>query len=417
MPGPSPPTPRSVGRDATPSTSPTGRRPGSCAWPLPVALAPGERFVLRRGPTLEPRRRRVLDVAPPRGALTPAPDRGADRPPVRGRDGRRTAAEARIELHGADGAVLAGDVATGARNAGLASPWPPRPACSDGPGARSPGRCGASPRSAATMPPAAAAAIVDRLVDDGRLERDGDRVRRAGAPAPAAIDPGLTAAMDRLEAALDLLAPPPLAAAARAAACPPAGIRALERAGRIVVLERGPGLRDVDLPRPRRPRPRHGGRRAADSGRLPRRHRDEPQVRHGDPRGPRPPRRSCGGPRPGTSRARRRRHGDADGWRSHRAGRWAVVAVRARQAGRAARWSAAARPCHRGGAGGGDGHRRGQPAGRDADGPARESAWPTTRARSKVRWWTGGRARRARPRDPRRDRRRRRHAATRPGGP
>lgn len=42
--------------------------------------------------------------------------------------------------------------------------------------------------------------------------------------------------MARLEAALATTAPPPLGEAARAAACPPAGIRALERAGRIVVL-------------------------------------------------------------------------------------------------------------------------------------------------------------------------------------
>ena len=43
--------------------------------------------------------------------------------------------------------------------------------------------------------------------------------------------------MDRLERALAVFAPPDLAEAARAAACPPDGIRELERAGRIVVLE------------------------------------------------------------------------------------------------------------------------------------------------------------------------------------
>jgi selenocysteine-specific elongation factor len=46
--------------------------------------------------------------------------------------------------------------------------------------------------------------------------------------------------MDRLERALQVAAPPDLAAAARATGCPPAGIRELERGGRIVVLE--PGL-------------------------------------------------------------------------------------------------------------------------------------------------------------------------------
>jgi hypothetical protein len=43
--------------------------------------------------------------------------------------------------------------------------------------------------------------------------------------------------MDRLEAALAVPAPPSLREAARAADCPPDGIRALERAARIVVLE------------------------------------------------------------------------------------------------------------------------------------------------------------------------------------
>jgi selenocysteine-specific elongation factor len=40
--------------------------------------------------------------------------------------------------------------------------------------------------------------------------------------------------MDRLEAALDVAAPPPLADAARATGCSPDGLRALETAGRIV---------------------------------------------------------------------------------------------------------------------------------------------------------------------------------------
>ncbi len=43
--------------------------------------------------------------------------------------------------------------------------------------------------------------------------------------------------MDRLEAALSVAAPPPLAEAARAAGCPPEGLRALDAAGRIVRLE------------------------------------------------------------------------------------------------------------------------------------------------------------------------------------
>ena len=47
----------------------------------------------------------------------------------------------------------------------------------------------------------------------------------------------MVAAMDRLERALAVAAPPALSEAARAAACPPDGVRALDRAGRIRVLE------------------------------------------------------------------------------------------------------------------------------------------------------------------------------------
>ncbi|MFZ5853920.1 MAG: selenocysteine-specific translation elongation factor [Chloroflexota bacterium] len=82
---------------------------------------------------------------------------------------------------------------------------------------------------------AIAGALLDRLVDAGRLARDGDLVRDPSRP------PGLPAevlaAMDRLEAALSVPAPPPLAEAVRAAGCPAEGVRALESAGRIVRLD------------------------------------------------------------------------------------------------------------------------------------------------------------------------------------
>ena len=68
------------------------------------------------------------------------------------------------------------------------------------------------------------------------LARDGDRLAAAGA-APAGPGAETLAAMDRLESALDVPAPPPLSDAARAAGCPPDGIRALESAGRIVRLD------------------------------------------------------------------------------------------------------------------------------------------------------------------------------------
>ena len=82
---------------------------------------------------------------------------------------------------------------------------------------------------------AAVGATIDDLVARHRLARDGDRLRDpardAGPPA------ALVAAMDRLEALLDVPAPPDLSEAARVAGCPPEGIRALEAAGRIVRIE------------------------------------------------------------------------------------------------------------------------------------------------------------------------------------
>lgn len=78
-------------------------------------------------------------------------------------------------------------------------------------------------------------AVIDDLVIRHRLARDGDRLRdpaRAAGPPPA-----LAAAMDRLEALLDVPAPPDLSDAARTAGCPPEGIRTLEAAGRLVRVE------------------------------------------------------------------------------------------------------------------------------------------------------------------------------------
>ncbi len=79
---------------------------------------------------------------------------------------------------------------------------------------------------------AAIAVVIDDLVARRRLARDGDRLRdpsRVAGPTPA-----LAVAMDRLEALLDVPAPPDLSDAAGITGCPPEGIRALEKAGRIV---------------------------------------------------------------------------------------------------------------------------------------------------------------------------------------
>jgi selenocysteine-specific elongation factor len=84
-----------------------------------------------------------------------------------------------------------------------------------------------------------AGVVIDGLLADGRLVREADTVRLPG-HSPPRRDAAMLAAMDRLESALAVAAPPPLADAARSAGCPPDGIRALERERRIAVL--GPDL-------------------------------------------------------------------------------------------------------------------------------------------------------------------------------
>ncbi len=94
-------------------------------------------------------------------------------------------------------------------------------------------------RRLATVDERHAGGIVDALlaglVADGRLERAGDRIHVPGRSAelPAA----LLAAMDRLERSLAMPAPPSLAEATRTSGCPPDGVRALESAGRIIRLD------------------------------------------------------------------------------------------------------------------------------------------------------------------------------------
>jgi selenocysteine-specific elongation factor len=198
----------------------------------PVAVRPGDRFLLRRS-GVAPIGGTVVDALPARGTARrrQTPERVAAL--AAGMPG------ARLDLHGAlvaDGTVrLATDVAAVAAAAATA-------VVQDGPAPLVAARGAAAKalRRAVSLGQAeaatAAANVVDELVKDGRLVRDGDTVRRPGAE-PDATDPAVLAAMDRLEAALDVDAPPPLGAAAQAAGCPPDGIRALERASRIVVLE------------------------------------------------------------------------------------------------------------------------------------------------------------------------------------
>ena len=229
-------------------TLPDGRAAGILRLVEPVGMRPGDRFVLRRGPASPPVGGIVLDTAPPRGIsrrrqtgerIAALADALAD--------AAAGSALARLDLHGAvvsgRRVDLAADVLAGALDAAVTAAAGPAGAEAIGRGVPVTAVRAATGtalrrrvtirRDAATD---AAATSVDGAVADGLLARDGEAIRLPGA-SPAAPDPALAAAMDRLEHALAVAAPPPLADAARAAGCPPDGVRVLEGAGRIVVLE------------------------------------------------------------------------------------------------------------------------------------------------------------------------------------
>jgi selenocysteine-specific elongation factor len=222
----------------------------------PIAAAPGDRFVLRRPSPGEPLAGgRVLDAGPPSGAAwrrATAAEVGALARAAT--PGERAAAL--LALHGAlarshpDVAALPAGTAVPAgrlvvaRAVAAAVAAEALAAVHAAPGDGVPlaelrGRLARTLRRHASVDRGlaveAAGALVEALAAGGRLARTGDLVHLPGrAPSPA---PAVLAAMGRLEAALDVPAPPPLAAAARETGCPEAGIRALEAAGRIVRVE------------------------------------------------------------------------------------------------------------------------------------------------------------------------------------
>jgi selenocysteine-specific elongation factor len=214
------------GRDAL--TLPDGRVAGIVRLAEKIAVRGGDRFVLRRGSPVLPVGGVVLDAVPPRGISR------------RRQTAERAAAlaegapSARLELQGVLDGALAPDVRAIAEEAGLAA------AGSEASLAAVRTAVALALRRSVTVrrdhAVAIAGAVIDQIVAEGRLERHGDVVRLPGVVA-AAPDPGTVAAMDRLEAMLAVPAPPPLADAARVAGCPPAAVRDLERASRIVVLE------------------------------------------------------------------------------------------------------------------------------------------------------------------------------------
>ncbi len=221
-----------AGRDALDLLD--GTLAGTVRLATPVALTLGDRFVLRRGPTMAPIGGIVLDVVPPRGISRRRQTVARVTTLATGTPG----ATARLELHGAVAEGGRTDLAPDVRALAVASAVGAVKDEADLGAVRK--AVAETLRRSVTITReqavATATPIIDDLVADGRLVRDGDVLRRPGAVGRIA-DPGLAAAMDRLETLLAVPSPPPLGDAARTAGCPAEGVRALERAARIVVLE------------------------------------------------------------------------------------------------------------------------------------------------------------------------------------
>lgn len=229
-----------------------------------VATFPGDRGVLRdpaNGDVVAGVR--VLDLPPPRGAARRrlTPERLASLARAIAAADDDGIAAARLDLHGARAIrqvmarrsvarelALAPDVATALTSGALAAVEQHHRATPLSPGLPLPRARAAGMRLLRSMTSVAREhdelartaidRLLDQLVDEGRLVRRGDALRD---PALAGeVSTELVAAMERLEAALAVAAPPALDDAARAAGCPPEGLRALAAEGRIVRL--GPNL-------------------------------------------------------------------------------------------------------------------------------------------------------------------------------
>jgi selenocysteine-specific elongation factor len=238
-----------VGRSARDAIDlPDGRAAAILRLSSAVAVAPGDRFVLRRGGTAADAilGGLVLDPTPARGVSRrrQRPDRVARLAAAIRASDQDKAVTAGLELHGAirsaTGTVaVAPDVADAVAATVLeVVVSEPTVTAARTAAARALRRLVTLDRSAAAD---AARSVVDGLVVARKLEARGASLRVAGtAPVATGPDRATEAAKDRLERALASATPPPLADAAREAGCSPGAIRELERDGRIVVLE--PGL-------------------------------------------------------------------------------------------------------------------------------------------------------------------------------
>ena len=232
------------------STWPMARRRPSSGLSAPIAVAPGDRLVLRRGAGAD----RIVGGAGHRcragpGRLASPPDGRTGRAPGgRGRRGRYALAARAAPARPARrprrrGRPVAAPSPLRTWSRAAESAILPRGRRRGMPstmsGRRPPGRSGARRRSTGRRPLRSGSELIDGLVA-GRPA--GPRRRpRSDRPARAQHRPRRIRTWRprwiASEAALAVAAPPPLAAAARAAGCPADGIRELERSGRIVVLE------------------------------------------------------------------------------------------------------------------------------------------------------------------------------------
>lgn len=227
------------GRDAF--ELPSGESTATVRLDEPIAVAGGDRFVIRRpSPASTLAAGRVLDPTPPRGGSRRRASAERMAALATAEPSGPAWAAARLDLHGAivqGGAVaLAPDVDVWLEEAIVA--WVAERG--EVPRAELVGSVGRPLGRIVSLPPGPAAgratdAAIGRLVASDRLAGEAGRLRMPGV-AVAGPPPAVVEAMSRLESALDTVAPPPLSAAARDAACSPAGVRDLEAAGRIIRL-------------------------------------------------------------------------------------------------------------------------------------------------------------------------------------
>jgi selenocysteine-specific elongation factor len=225
-----------------------GERAGTAILRLdrPLAVAPGDRLVLRRASPAETLAGgRVVDADPPRGVARRRVNHERVAALASADPGSDAWMSARLDLHGlahtGTGLVLADDVAAAADDAIRAS-IASRPSISLAEASRTAAATVRREVGAPALTGARSAALdraiagrIERLVAGGSIERDGDRLRPPGTaagPTPIEVE-----RMETLVRALATPTPPALREAARAAGCAAALVDILERSGRIVRLE------------------------------------------------------------------------------------------------------------------------------------------------------------------------------------